>query len=389
MRILFVDLNLKYVNPTRVLYPRLLAAMDAFYFGPGYVSSDCLAAGLGRFIQRHGTFDAVLVSEHIAFADSKTGAHVEQAYFRNYNFQFPKSEIGCRKKLLDEIRSLAVIKVAFTLETDYYNLTESQIDVLDRDFDYVVGWNDQFLSRCSDLQGLGREAFASKTNDNWLNFVIAGRPRLIPLTHFVGDNEFDFGALFHRRADYSVPGTPYVARSVALAALRASGCSVSRSRRIPIAPVLTRLGMRPLSRAWFLTYYQETFREEIRQARISFTCGSALRWPIRKFFEIPALGSVLLCQPCNGFDALGFRDGVNAVTCDPAAVPMVGRELLANMDQAQAIADAGRRLISECHTVGARARQLRDALERALEGRWSGGRWVGGRLEPLPQPEMT
>jgi hypothetical protein len=383
MRVLFVDLTLKYVNPTRVLYPRLLAEVDAVFFGPGYVSSGCLALGVESFVRKHGKFDVVLASEHIVFADSWDGEGVEDAYFRNYNFRFPKKEISYRKRLLNDIRCLALKKVALTLESDYYNFSNKQIQVLDRDFDYVVGWNDQFISRSSEIPTLYKEPFSSQVNDNWLDFVIEHRSKIIPLVHFLGDNEFFYCAIAHRRADFCVPGTQYAARRAAVAAVKAAGCSMSRPRPVPIAGILARMGMRPLSWNWFLTYYQESFREEIRQARMSFTCGSALRWPIRKFFEIPALGSVLLCQPCNGFDALGFRNGVNAVTCDPTDVPRVGRELLEDLERAQAIADAGRRLISECHTVSVRARQFRNALEKVLEGGWSGGRWVDGRLEPV------
>ena len=39
-RILFVDVNASFVNPTRNLLPlALLAAGDVRFFGPGYVSS--------------------------------------------------------------------------------------------------------------------------------------------------------------------------------------------------------------------------------------------------------------------------------------------------------------------------------------------------------------
>lgn len=111
-----------------------------------------------------------------------------------------------------------------------------------------------------------------------------------------------------------------------------------------------------------------------------------MRWPIRKFFEIPANGAALVCEPCNGFEALGFRDGENAIVCNAAEVANVGRRLKIDIDAAQAIADAGRRLIGERHTLSVRASQLRHALDAAQDGKWHGAEWQEGELVPLSPP---
>jgi len=99
----------------------------------------------------------------------------------------------------------------------------------------------------------------------------------------VGDTVFS--ALLHRPADWCVPGISYDARDRARVALEKAGAHFSRGRPLPVAAVLTRLGLRPFSRSWFATQYQEAFREEIRRARYGFTCGSALGISIRKLFE--------------------------------------------------------------------------------------------------------
>jgi spore maturation protein CgeB len=104
---------------------------------------------------------------------------------------------------------------------------------------------------------------------------------------------------------------------------------------------------------------------------------------LRKYFEIPALGSVLVCLPCNGFEELGFRDKVNAMICEPDQLPELARWLNENTDKAQEIADAGRRLITERHTIEARACQLKTALESVLAGKWRGGVWRDGVIAPI------
>jgi hypothetical protein len=101
---------------------------------------------------------------------------------------------------------------------------------------------------------------------------------------------------------------------------------------------------------------------------------------VRKFFEIPALGSVLVCMPCNGFEALGFENGVNAMVARPDQIPEVHAFLEAHPEEAQNIADAGRELIWEKHTVQARAAQLAASLDAILSGRFKGSYWEKGEF---------
>ena len=58
MKILALDANVTYMNPTRNLMPVLLAQLgDVRFYGPGYVSSSELKLGLKEFILKHGPFD--------------------------------------------------------------------------------------------------------------------------------------------------------------------------------------------------------------------------------------------------------------------------------------------------------------------------------------------
>ena len=129
--------------------------------------------------------------------------------------------------------------------------------------------------------------------------------------------------------------------------------------------------------------YGQLFRQEIVDSKYAFTCGSLFAYPVRKFFEIPALGSVLITPECNGFEALGFRDGHNAILCKPENLIDVEKRLAADPDMAQSIADAGRKLIGERHTVEVRAAQLRMAFTMALNGDWHGAEWRAGELIPF------
>ena len=141
-----------------------------------------------------------------------------------------------------------------------------------------------------------------------------------------------------------------------------------------------KVGVNVHNKYWSLDLLRWGFRRALRQARYAFTCGSILRWPIRKFFEIPAQGCVLVCQPAEGFADLGFVDGVNALSASPSNLPDVQSMLDADPNRAQQIADAGRALILEKHEVSARARQIGTALKLITEGRFAGSRWLDGEF---------
>lgn len=383
MKILFVDLLLKYVNPTRNLLPALFLEEEVVFFGPGYVSSDVLREGLASFIRLHGPFDVLIATEHIVFSDLATGAAVERSFLRNYSFYFPPEYIASRNRIMAEIRSLSILKVAMTLESDYYSFSEDMIRSIDRDFDLIVGWNEQFVCAIGDINKLSEKSLCKFPTDNWRQFALSNRSKIIPFAHFLSAFEFDYSSLEYRLADFSVPGASYLARKRALSILKASGCSLSRASKLPIRKIFNRFTRNPPLRDRLISQSRQSFCDEIRHSRISYTCGSQLKYPVRKYFEIPALGSVLISTRCSGYEALGFVHGVNAIVCEPEELPSVGRTLLADPEYAQSIAAAGRQLISSRHTVVARSRQLKSALCRALQGRWHGGHWCDGNIQEL------
>jgi spore maturation protein CgeB len=141
-----------------------------------------------------------------------------------------------------------------------------------------------------------------------------------------------------------------------------------------------KLGINPYAHYWTIAGLQHAFRRSLTTARYGYTCGSVARMAIRKYFEIPAAGCVLIADRCEGFEALGFRDRENAVAAAGDDVVEVHRWLSSLPDQGQAIAEAGRRHIREQHTVEARSRQLSAALDAILEERYAGSRWIGGRF---------
>lgn|GEM_PF-699381 len=392
LRILALDLNLSYINPTRNLVGAVLKrSFDTCFFGPGYVERNTLQKGLKRFVDLHGPFDVVVATEHIAFAQPWRDGCVPRGYLKNYVRSFNDSELFHTFDIYEEFLKLDIAKCVFLLESDPHNFPLSQIQRLEDSGAFVLGLGEQFVRPIEELSVLVKEAFAGSANNNWWNFIQNKRARLISLPGFVSETEFGWSPLDGRRFAWSVAGARYWARNEVAVALTRLGIPWT-GRRLSLAlSVLERLGFRPLARPLVCQAFREQFRKIIESSKYSFTCGSGVGYPVRKFFEIPAVGAVLVCMPCNGFRALGFEHLVNTVVCQPSEIGEVHQSLENDPEKAQAIADAGRELVWRKHTVAARALQLKETFESICSGRFAGSYWDSGDYCIVEQdgPEQT
>ncbi len=362
--------------------PRMLEqCAETVFFGPGFVSSGELKLGLSAFISKSGPFDFIVSNEHFTWVKEANLNNLARGYRSNYIMGFPLEDLTYLPKIFKDFLSLPQKKIFSALESDYYNFSPEQISIVKSNFDLIIGLSNQFVRPISELQELNRESFGAKANDNWANFSNDFKKRFIPFHHFVSDDEFNYIPLSIRKSDWSIPGVRYAKRSEAFKFLSESDeHTLSKKIRVPWAGLLSRIGLKPFTHRSFVNYYQESFRNEIKSSRFAYTCGSRLKYPLRKFFEIPALGTVLVCSPCSGFDGLGFKNGINSIIAEPNNVNEVGKFLSKDLDYAQTIANAGRKLINDNHTVLARAKQLRSVLDSFTSGNWSGGEWVNGKL---------
>jgi spore maturation protein CgeB len=104
-------------------------------------------------------------------------------------------------------------------------------------------------------------------------------------------------------------------------------------------------------------------------------------FPVRKFFEIPAAGALLVCWPATGMQLLCSEDGVNCmfVRGETEASEIV-ETIIGDPARFEPIAAAGRDLVHREHSVSARATQLRSAVQRIQAGTFVGSGWEGGRF---------
>lgn len=382
LRILYVDVNAAFLNPTRSLIPlALMGAGDLHLFGPGYVSAATLERGLAAYADEAGPFDVALTNSHVLFADIY-GAPVSPEQFRRfYSFSFPAEQVLHLPRMAADFMRLSLPRVGLFLESDYYNWSAREIERLDAGADCVIGFGPEFTPDWHLSAEVRSEAFGKRVTDAWPRYARERKDRIASLVHFVSDTEFSFDRLEDRPHVWSVLGINYHARKLARDALVRGGVKVMAEspvrRGIGLAKKLKL--MRNESRR-VLNFLNSDFQARLASARYSYTCGSALRMPIRKFFEIPAAGAVTVCQPFEGFAAAGFRDGENAVCCEPADIMDAHRMLEGDPVRAQRIADAGRKLVAERHSLSARAGQFKDVLGAVAQRRFSGASWASGEF---------
>ena len=389
-RLLYVDVNASYINPTRSLLPiALMQAADVTFFGPGHVSSEELARGLPAFIERHGPFDLAASNTLVLFAETAEPERYAFAVRGSYAYEGPRDDLLYLAIAAKQFRALTIPRLGILLENDFYNWTDRERDGIVASVDIFLGFGEEFSPLRSDLPNLSKERFGSLATDVWSDFCRTNKDRVASVLHFVSDAEIRLLPTMLRPHSWSVMGIQYYARGVArdhLARIGITPVVDTRLRRVVHA--LKRLKLIRGEKKLIQKALNVDFANRIASTRYSYTCGSGLDMPIRKFFEIPALGTLLVCRPFTGFAAAGFRDGENCVIAEPEAIGDIHKALEADPERSSRIAHVGQRLMIERHSLTARARDLSDIFDAIVERRFAGSHWVDGvhRLRsPVPE----
>jgi hypothetical protein len=391
MKLLYIDICQKTINPTNSLIPALLRqTADVVCYGPGFVSQDELRGGIARFVEKRGDFD-FLVTTFLKFEMREKEI---QAYSR---YTYPRYSFDQVNRFTSDVSAFFdrnnVSKILFLTALDTYAINEHYARLIAETNGHIVAWADGFSRPIDELKVLSTEEFffryKGRDFDLWRNLVAKYRHKFINFGHFLGETEFNWTVLDDREDKVVVPGQMYTRRETARRKLAKQGILARTGKLRYLLSAMDHAGLRPYSRPMLQSLYYQTFVQRLGSARYAYTDGSGVDYPIRKFFEMPALGTVLLCTPCAGFEDLGFSDRKNAVVVSPDGIDKAVEWLRKSPAQAQQIADAGRKLIWERHSLHARAEQLARCLKSISDGRFLGSHWDKGefvvdeRLETL------
>ena len=149
---------------------------------------------------------------------------------------------------------------------------------------------------------------------------------------------------------------------------------------------LFKIGLRPFSNPHLLKIYNNIFSESIINSKYCFSCGSTAEITLRKFFEIPALGSLLILEPFSFenrsiLEALGYIDGYNYISCPVEDIVKKIYELESNIKYASEVALRGQEMVSANHSSLARCNQIYESLVAIMRGDFKGTFWNKGIFE--------
>jgi len=383
MKILYIDICARTVNPTNSLIPALLRlSADLVCYGPGFVDESELKNGIAEFVGRHDEFDFYVMT----WFSPELRDNDIRSYYRYACPNYPTALLRTfASDVTAFLKRSTVPKILFLTGRDIYGISEQNAELIAEINGYLVSWAVGFSKPLSELDVFTSEEFFARKKGRvfgrWHDLVAKYEHKFINFAHFVAETEFAWTSLDNRRDKVVVPGQIYVRRKAARRKLLELGILARSGGFKRLMSIMDHIGLRPHARPLIQSLYNRTFTRSIETARYAYTDGYGYDRPIRKFFEIPALGTVLLCTPCAGFSDLGFVNRENAVVVAPEAVGDAVAWLRESPADAQRIAEAGRQLIWDKHSLHARAEQFKACLksissQRYLRSRWNKGNFI-------------
>lgn len=390
MRILYVDINAWHLNPTANLLPVMIQERFplSVCYGPGFVEGDLIASGIIDFSEKHGPFDAVILGASVPFfnksyaADAAVVRSMGRHSSHHINAQLLMQFFADVRKNYGKLS--IPIKLLSTLNFDYYAATQEQVDTLLEKSISILGPNDQFVVALEDLPDFAkREKHYIKKIDRfsnaWRDFLLGYPEKVITALHFVGPHEFFFDLLSSRTYQIAVPGVEYVLRKEAMKKISRMAYRRAPKNYFNLYRLANRLGLPVFSNPVLIRLYNLLFQRTLAETKCVYTARGGFGIPIRKFFEIPAAGSLLICSPCNGYGDLGFETGRHYLQAEPADLIDVLDSWL-NNSASQEVARAGQQLVIAKHSMLARGNQIECCLHAMKAGTYRGARWQAGEF---------
>ncbi|WP_261132632.1 glycosyltransferase [Bacillus sp. Marseille-Q3570] len=109
-----------------------------------------------------------------------------------------------------------------------------------------------------------------------------------------------------------------------------------------------------------------SYAEALNRSKLFLTCDSIYHFPVLKYFEALACGTLLLASGSKELEALGFIDGQTFIQVTEANFATKANYYLRNEQERSRIVSKGMELIHERHTTEIRAKQLLGRIRKIL-----------------------
>lgn len=369
MRALYIDFDYKYINPTKGLLLKLSKSIfdEVTIYGPGYVTYDDLNNGIKSFIKKHGTFDYVVTNESVLYsynAEVWTKKYLKDIY-KSYCVKFPKSHLTY--KIIKDLNNFFINfdgkLILYKLQSDLYNQRVENMEMLENKKFKIVTFGEDLICKKEELEFADNEKFIKNKNNLWFNFVRDNKARIISVPHFLHNSEFEFSNSKHKTNKVLVPGVKYWFRKEVTKILLKKNFLKNDNLIYPISNFLMRFGFSMYSTEFGINFLSNTFINSIKSSKFAFTCGSALKMPLRKFFEIPALGTALICYPFKNAEKFGFIDNETCFYVNsPKDFEYKIDKIMYDKNLYNKVMSNGRDMIYSLHTIKQRSEFIKSKL---------------------------
>ena len=413
MRVLIADVNQENGNSMYINYYYSLAEMaELRFFGPGFSTTEELDKGILDYAKNQGPFDTVILTSTLL--ESSIQLFPPRVIYQCHRFGLSdysvNQAIRYADKIIKEISNMNLIKIVL-FTRDLINVSREWQDRLEalisQDF-YIMSAGSELIPELEEQTG--RIFGANLKINNGFKHLLDKYPERsisIPVTAVYG--EYFWGPLENRDYDWVVPGNVdgcYYARQQVLHKLRTSEFRVydnfidrtmmykvdnTRAERGKYARDIekyidTKLGktspyLRNGLKREEIARWRENYNVALRSAKAAFADGGDGHIIVRKFMEIPARGTLLVCENVEGLERLGFRSGENMVAVTVENILDIARELFKNQKEMQRIANNGRNLVLSRHTSKNRAADTLKAVSAIQKGCFSGSYWENGEFK--------
>tara|TARA_A100001388_G_C28764300_1_gene499748 strand:- start:60 stop:1202 length:1143 start_codon:yes stop_codon:yes gene_type:complete len=370
------------MNPSVDLFPALIcgAFEDVEFFGPNYVDSKTLNDGLEVFCSKKKPFDILLIGTWIPILE----AHYKNTikFLSNKNLSSHEilnfyNDVKLSLKNIP-IKTKAIIGVGL----DYYAMQRTQIDFIDENELYVICPGLEFIKSFSELEDYSRfeKHFIRKKDifsDVWKDYVKNNPHKIINFLHYVSFHEFFYKAIKNRKYNINIPGIDYFKRREASNKIKKLKLKLPNKNFYYTFRILNKIGFPVFKNQLSLKLFNTFYFNNLSESKIAYTAPGCFGMPIRKYFEIPASGSLFICLPCQGFKAIGFKNEVNCITADSDELcEFLKKEK--DFEKLQKIVNNAQKLIISKHSIKARGEQLKSCFKLIMENKYESSKWVDG-----------
>jgi len=351
-----------YINPTIELIDRGIQGLDEVFS----IDAESLSNGetVANLVRKHGNFDLIVLKGGLFFKHGLGGERAGPPDLFDCGLpilviQMGDDLHGWRPEhgyAFDRLRDSGAFILSSAASAQFFKpFTE---DTFQRE-----AW-------------LARDCYVAQHPE-----VIANNERYLMFPHPIGESEFLPIDWEKKKYDVSVMGVRYALRRKVIEHLEQTKKFKYKTKKDFIQQIASRLFVRSRVAA---KIYKSRFIDIIRKSVASITCDGSVGYPVRKFFEIPAFGAVLMAEFFHDAKSLGFIDRENCFYLNIDHFNEMDEtieSLITDSAWARQIAEAGQEMVRENHSVKVRLQNFLSIAEAIAAGTLKTTRWEAGKLK--------